>query len=343
MLNRKKRQEDVTDDESGSVSSNGTPTTSKTPIENPTKTRFQRGDHVYRWCSVAGIPRVYQHHGIVMHVEIFPGPDEGEVTQRLTIADFSNFLPESSATPEQQPTIVEETNLSSPENKKDRPWSKKHDKLSESSASLIGGGMSTGGILRVYTISSNDSPWHKVEYNAARWKTLLCRSGVSTTVAASDSPEEVLNRVNFLLCHQSERESNDTFRSSVLPKYHLLFANCECVAMWCKTGRFCTLQGASFLAGATWAKGLGTVAIGQAATVQEAAVVAPGLMGASTSFTTLASSQPWFVTAATAYGAMTIGGCVGTLVFARAKWNATTRQLNDAINREAISVTITSS
>ncbi|CAB9501530.1 expressed unknown protein [Seminavis robusta] len=326
------------------------------------KPEFERGDHVYQWCSIAGVPRVFQHHGIVMHVSIHPGDKEGEWKEELTIADFSNFLPET-AEPGTQPseeqeqqvvayieskgtdedgvdlTILPPSKRSKSSNGDELPprppssfrWNNKAD------TSFVGMGASTGGILRVYTTTHSStedtssllsSAWHKVEYGAPRWKTMISRSGISTTAVASDAPEVVLNRVNFLLV-QAEREANDTFRSSILPKYHLLWANCECVATWCKTGKWSTLQGAAGLAGATWG---GTMAIGRAAAAQEATAATVGLMG-------MAAPASWVVPAMAAYGAMAVGGSTGTLLVARSKWKATTERLNEALHKERMRAT----
>jgi len=200
----------------------------------------------------------------------------------------------------------------------------------KASSSLLGA-ESTGGILRVYTTTAHadSSVWHKVEYGAPRWKRLLRRSGVTTTAIGSDSPELVLRRVNFLLV-QAQREIDDTFRSSVLPKYHVLYANCECVATWCKTGKWCTLQAAGGLAGATWG---GTVAIGRAvaaseAAVSTAAVATPGsflgYFGGA-----MVGPQPWAAPVIATYGGVVVGGSMGTLLLARSKWKSTTKRLNE--------------
>ena len=47
----------------------------------------------------------------------------------------------------------------------------------------------------------------------------------------SDPVEIVLARANFVLEHME-----------VLPPYHVFFSNSECIAVWCKTGRWSTLQ-----------------------------------------------------------------------------------------------------
>ena len=47
----------------------------------------------------------------------------------------------------------------------------------------------------------------------------------------ADPKEIVLARANFVLEHME-----------VLPSYHVFFSNSECIAVWCKTGRWSTLQ-----------------------------------------------------------------------------------------------------
>eukprot|EP00978_Attheya_sp_CCMP212_P041852 scaffold245402_cov46-Attheya_sp.AAC.1 len=44
-------------------------------------TTFSVGDHVYIWCSMWGIPGMFQHHGIVLTVD--------EAKDVITIADFN--------------------------------------------------------------------------------------------------------------------------------------------------------------------------------------------------------------------------------------------------------------
>ena len=48
---------------------------------------------------------------------------------------------------------------------------------------------------------------------------------------ASDPEHLVLSRVRFLLNNPQE-----------LPPHHILFSNSECIAVWCKTGEFMTMN-----------------------------------------------------------------------------------------------------
>jgi hypothetical protein len=53
----------------------------------------------------------------------------------------------------------------------------------------------------------------------------------------ADPTKIVLARTNFLL----------EFGEDILPPYHIFYSNSECIAVWCKTGRWSTLQAAIFL------------------------------------------------------------------------------------------------
>eukprot|EP00957_Ditylum_brightwellii_P008191 619891-Ditylum_brightwellii.AAC.1 len=79
----------------------------------------------------------------------------------------------------------------------------------------------------------------------------------------------------------------------ILPEYNAMAANAEAASVWCRTGRFCTLQGASILE---------ITAIGQAGSAAVAGgivsqlwvlVPAPGIWGAYGWF--------WYVPATVAY------------------------------------------
>ena len=52
----------------------------------------------------------------------------------------------------------------------------------------------------------------------------------------SDSAKLVLARTHFILEHED-----------LLPPYHVFYSNSECIAVWCKTGRWSTLQAAVYL------------------------------------------------------------------------------------------------
>ena len=177
---------------------------SKPPIDIP-DLPLEIGDHVYQWRSFIGIPGVFQHHGIVLDAGL---DEKGEM--ELTIADFSCILNQNGRT---SPTTIQPNHsidlLTGSGSKDDKKRSFR---------------VHPYGILRVYNSSSSDQKWHKVAYKASVWKTSLWRSGTCTCVP-SDPPAKVLARAYFLLENPH-----------LLPSYHIFRSNCECVALWCKTG-----------------------------------------------------------------------------------------------------------
>jgi len=75
----------------------------------------------------------------------------------------------------------------------------------------------------------------KVKYRASLAKRLLSRGG-TVTCCSPDEQTLVLARVKYLLEAPGR-----------LPEFHLMAANGECAAVWCRMGRWCTLQGSSIL------------------------------------------------------------------------------------------------
>lgn len=75
----------------------------------------------------------------------------------------------------------------------------------------------------------------KVIYGQTLAKRLLSRPG---TVTACDADEDglIIARMSYLLNNPH-----------ILPPYHRFQNNDECVAVWCRIGRWCTLQGSSIL------------------------------------------------------------------------------------------------
>jgi len=122
---------------------------------------------------------------------------------------------------------------------------------------------------------------HKVTYGSSRLRRLLGRSGTVTLIKADDN-EVVLARARYIMSNPD-----------ILPEYNAMAANAEAASVWCRTGRFCTLQGASILE---------ITAIGQAGSAAVAGgivsqlwvlVPAPGIWGAYGWF--------WYVPATVAY------------------------------------------
>ena len=213
-------------------------------LESP---ELEIGDHVYQWRSLLGVPYIFQHHGIVMDII----KDEKGEPVRLTIADFSNV--ETKGTEKKDKSLVGgnrnnvESSKGSSQNSEDDliikdPSQNAETEISNTatqtrssrlfSSRRVSLDLEQEGLVRTYT---DTDKWHKVHYQSGFWKRQLNRSGTVTS-AKSDPVGLVLARVNFIMQHPDK-----------LPDYHVLHANCECVAFWCKTGNWSTLQASSFL------------------------------------------------------------------------------------------------
>ena len=215
-------------------------------LESP---ELQVGDHVYQWRSLLGVPYMFQHHGIVMDVI----KDEDGKPVRLTIADFSNVeTNDTKASKKRVSSKILTCNKDSIENPKESTQKTlnadedmiEHPPLQADTESVDTAKITRSsifssrpasleqeGIMRTYT---DTDKWLKVHYQSGFWKRQLRRAG-TVTKAKSDPVGLVLARVNFIMQHPEE-----------LPDYHVVNANCECVAFWCKTGNWSTLQASSF-------------------------------------------------------------------------------------------------
>ena len=178
------------------------------------------------------------------------------------------------------------------------------------------------GIMRAYT---DTDKWHKVRYQTGFWKRQFSRSGTATG-SKSDPLGLVLARVHFILQHPDQ-----------LPEYHVLHANCECVAVWCKTGHWSTLQGSSFLelTAAGQLKQSATIAATAAGSTATVTVPAAGIWGSwfgfqTTSTVSWLSLHPMAIPGLACYAAVTVG--VPAMVYASAhkQWKETTERLSNA-------------
>jgi hypothetical protein len=246
---------------------------------------FKIGDHVYKWCSFGGIPTAFQHHGIILDCYLKTG-----VGWVLKIVDFLNV---------NQPSpdgTTDDANYSS------APFSSCKQSCSGLSQSSSGSGYdsSTGSgyELRTFEVSllQNDEKWYKVMYGATMWELQFERTG-TCTAARSDPPALVCARAQFLLDNPE-----------ILPKYDAVTANCECVAVWCKTGIWETLQAKYWLMTSSMGLACSAVKMGSiAATTQVPATVPAagvwGWMGYTASTTVpLLSTQPYLLPAIVGYG-----------------------------------------
>ena len=119
----------------------------------------------------------------------------------------------------------------------------------------------------------------------------------------SDPAVLVLARTRFILKHGEK----------VLPPYHIVNSNSECIAVWCKTGRWSTLQAQVFLH---------STAIGHA---KSSFVLTAGI----------AATQPWLIPVFAIGGMAAVGAPWAILKVASDKWHESTERLNDLFWAEA--------
>jgi hypothetical protein len=174
------------------------------------------------------------------------------------------------------------------------------------------------------------SRWNLVHYQASWWRRHLNRSG-TCTATASDPPGLVLSRLHFLLTQHED-----------LPSHHFLKANSECVAVWCKTGTWATLQASSFLHVTAAGQVKSATTLAAYASSQSVMVTAPagglwGMLGfTTTTKVSLLAVQPMLLPAIIGYGVLSVGGPIWMLHRAKHAWNATTQKLNDEFWQSAV-------
>jgi hypothetical protein len=266
--------------------------------ESSSSNELQIGDHVYQWRRWMGIPGVFQHHGIVMDIHFLQGDNGKDEERKLTIADFSNV--------EQQ----------------QQQQQQKGSKQQQQQQTIVDtsrrrGGLTQEGIVRTYT---DTDQWHKVRYQASFWKRQVYRAGTCTS-ATSDAVGLVLARVQFIIQHP------DT-----LPDYHVLHANCECVAVWCKTGQWSTLQASSFLELTAAGQVKSSATLAASAAGAQVTVPAAGMWGwlGYTSQVSWLSMHPMVLPALAGYAVVSVGAPAIMYVQARKQWTKTTERLQEA-------------
>jgi len=118
--------------------------------------------------------------------------------------------------------------------------SKNAPSRSSSSKSKENSGPNSILIERRITIEESKK-WKKMIYGTQGMKSFITGTAIPEE---SDHRQLVLSRARFILSN-----------SHLVPKYHLLKYNCECLAIWCKLGIWTTVQVISHLikAGSTFA------------------------------------------------------------------------------------------
>jgi hypothetical protein len=178
-------------------------------------------------------------------------------------------------------------------------------------------GLTQEGILQLYT---DTDKWHKVHYEASWWKRAVYRAGTCTP-SKSDAVGLVLARVHFIVQHPD-----------ALPDYHVVHANCECVAFWCKTGKWGTLQASSFLEMTAAGQVKSTATLAGVVSSAQVSVPSTGLWGwmGYTSQVSYLSMHPIVLPALAGYAVVTVGVPAIMYANARKKWKETSQRLSDS-------------
>ena len=124
----------------------------------------------------------------------------------------------------------------------------------------------------------------------------------------SDPITIVLARVNFIMSQQDLPD-----KMSSLPPYHIFYSNSECLAVWCKTGKFSTLQASIFLHSTAVGNMKSTFALGAF----------------------MSATSPWLIPVAAGYGLVAVGMPYVMLKKCKEKWKDSEMELNDSFWQEA--------
>mmetsp|Transcript_40406 Transcript_40406/g.84535 ORF Transcript_40406/g.84535 Transcript_40406/m.84535 type:complete len:260 (-) Transcript_40406:858-1637(-) len=169
---------------------------------------FEAGDHITLSCNAAGVP--YQHHAIVLSAAQH---DECHGEWKLCISDFTAEVTAGDGSSGSDSGIGSFGNIGNvASNISSSPINNDEDNEANTTKPRHG--------LRVLSDVSSTN-WVKLHYNAS---------------APTSPPSLIRRRVQFLLKYPH-----------LIPSYSLVESNCECVAVWCKTGIWTTLQASHML------------------------------------------------------------------------------------------------
>ena len=221
------------------------------------------GDHIFIWQSYGINPRAYQRHAVVLSVT-----RRGQEMQELGDEQLSFNLKNvyNDYEDDVEVTVVSFYHF------------QRHAAHGASQAQVAASGNRRGkrrGCRRELLhdfigpdCMNRKKPLHKVKYGKKVKKGLLSQKAGVGTALKKDQPGLILARVQYLLDNQDH-----------LPNHNALSANGECAAMWCVTGKWCTLQGASILAVTSVGQAGGALLAGGILSNLTVLVPMPGLWG----------------------------------------------------------------
>jgi len=181
------------------------------------------GDHVFVLVRRSFGIGTYQKHGIVLSV-VQSEDGSGDISDATIASFYHKDSRDREASDARREGESEEWNDDS--------------LLNEGRSSARQSQETTAGVrsesLFAFSINTRGKI-QKVKYGQTLARRILSRPGTATS-CAPDERGLVLARVKYLLEHPE-----------MLPEFQRMSANDECASVWCRIGRWCTLQGASIL------------------------------------------------------------------------------------------------
>lgn len=245
--------------------------------------RLRSGDHIFVWQSYGINPRAYQRHAVVFSVtKRLDGEHPREEEDEVGISfDIDTLYSDQKEGKDIEVTVVSFYH-----------FQQHHASHGAARAKQAASGDSRGkrsGCRResLEEFIGQDGmkkrkPIHKVRYGRKVKRGLLSQKAGVGTALKKDEVGLILARVQYLLDHPDH-----------LPDHSALSANGECASLWCLTGRWCSLQGASILAVTSVGQAGGALLAGGILSNLTVLVPMPGIWGMAGWF--------WYVPATVAY------------------------------------------